>query len=144
MKTESTIALAINEQNGSDEDQKTTASGISQSSHDLLEEQSPENLTEIEEELEEKHVINIEIMEENSQETPYGDYLESHNLKDELKGDEMEEEIENIQFENPTKALSDVDSEIYNEPLSNISEATEELSPNDSISKVKIDQYPLS
>ena len=146
MKTESTIALAINEQNGSDEDQKTTASGISQSSHDLLEEQSPENLTEIEEELEEKHVINIEIKEENSQEqqTPYGDYLESHDLKDQRKEDEMEEEIENIQYENPTKALSDVDSEIYNEPLSNISEATEELSPNDSISKVKIDQYPLS
>ena len=54
------------------------------------------------------------------------------------------EEIENIQYENPTKALSDVDSEIYNEPLSNISEATEELSPNDSISKVKTNQHPLS
>lgn len=54
---------------------------------------------------------------------------------DETKDLEMEEDIENLQYENATKALSDIDSEIYNEPLSNISEATEELSPNDSFSK---------
>ncbi|CBY06942.1 unnamed protein product [Oikopleura dioica] len=140
LKTESTIALAI-EPNGSDEDQKTTASGISQSSHDLLEENSQENLTEVEEKIEEKKIIDIKIKEENSQEklTLYAEYTESdykeENLMDETKDLEMEEDIENLQYENATKALSDIDSEIYNEPLSNISEATEELSPNDSFSK---------
>jgi len=142
LKTESTIALAI-EPNGSDEDQKTTASGISQSSHDLLEENSQENLTEVEEKIEEKKIIDIKIKEENSQEklTLYAEYTESdykeENLMDETKDLEMEEDIENLQYENATKALSDIDSEIYNEPLSNISEATEELSPNDSFSKVR-------
>jgi hypothetical protein len=87
--------------------------------------------------MEEKQVINIEIKEENVEQSLYAEYLESDFKEDELIEESNEEEIENFQYENATKALSDIDSEIYNEPLSNISEATEELSPNESFSKVK-------
>jgi hypothetical protein len=87
--------------------------------------------------MEEKQVINIEIKEENVEQSPYAEYLESDFKEDELIEESNEEEIENFQYENATKALSDIDSEIYNEPLSNISEATEEMSPNESFSKVK-------